>query len=574
MPIFIELSLIVFLATLVAIIMRMLKQPLIVAYILSGILVGPYVFNVLHATEAVELFSKIGISILLFIVGLNLNPETIKETGKAAVIAGIAQMGLTGILGFFLVQSFGFDIISAFLCALALSFSSTIIVLKILSDKGDLGKLYGKISIGILLVQDIVATTALLAVSVIGNGEATNIGFGATIFDLLIKGTLAFIILYLISKYVLPKLSTYLAQSQELLFLFSLAWGLGLAALFYKIGFSIEIGALVAGVTLSVSTYAFEIGSRMKPLRDFFIIIFFILLGSQLIFSDIPSLIIPILALSIFALVVKPLIVVFAMNLAGYRARTGFMSGVSLAQISEFSLILMTLALSFGIVDERTVSMIAMVAMISIVGSTYLTSYIDHLHLNMKNLLRFFALKQKTHREPKLASEASDMIIFGYDRVGFDFVDAAQKLEGSYLVVDFNPHSIKQLQAAQIPFRFGDAEDVEFLGEICLQDAKIVVSTIPDYKTNLLLLRTYRKSNAEGIIILISHDIKQARELYLNGASYVIMPHYLGAHHASSMISQYGFDVAKFEKERNKHLTHLARREKAAHHLVNGIATA
>ncbi|MFM2383740.1 MAG: hypothetical protein RIQ72_312 [Candidatus Parcubacteria bacterium] len=573
MPIFIELSLIVFLATLVAIIMRMLKQPLIVAYILSGILVGPYVFNVLHATEAVELFSKIGISILLFIVGLNLNPETIKETGKAAVIAGIAQMGLTGILGFFLVQSFGFDTISALLCALALSFSSTIIVLKILSDKGDLGKLYGKISIGILLVQDIVATIALLAVSVIGNGEATNIGFGATIFDLLIKGALAFIVLYLISKYVLPKLSTYLAQSQELLFLFSLAWGLGLAALFYKIGFSIEIGALVAGVTLSVSTYAFEIGSRMKPLRDFFIIIFFILLGSQLIFSDIPSLIMPILALSIFALVVKPLIVVFAMNLAGYRARTGFMSGVSLAQISEFSLILMTLALSFSIVDERTVSMIAMVAMISIVGSTYLTSYVDHLHLNMKSLLKFFALKRKTHREPKLASEASDMIIFGYDRVGFDFVDAAQKLDGSYLVVDFNPYSIKKLQAAQIPFRFGDAEDVEFLGEICLQDAKIVVSTIPDYKTNLLLLRTYRKSNAEGIIILISHDIRQARELYLNGASYVIMPHYLGAHHASSMISQYGFDVAKFEKERNKHLTHLAKREKVAHHIASGTAT-
>lgn len=574
MDVFIELSLIVFLATLVAIIMRMLKQPLIVAYILSGILVGPYVFNVLHATEAVELFSKIGISILLFIVGLNLNPETIKETGKAAVIAGIAQMGLTGILGFFLVQSFGFDTISALLCALALSFSSTIIVLKILSDKGDLGKLYGKISIGILLVQDIVATIALLAVSVIGNGEATNIGFGATIFDLLIKGSLAFIVLYLISKYVLPKLSTYLAQSQELLFLFSLAWGLGLAALFYKIGFSIEIGALVAGVTLSVSTYAFEIGSRMKPLRDFFIIIFFILLGSQLIFSDIPSLIIPILSLSIFALIVKPLIVVFAMNLAGYRARTGFMSGVSLAQISEFSLILMTLALSFNIVDERTVSMIAMIAMISIVGSTYLTSYVDHLHLNMKSLLRFFALKRKTHREPKLASEASDMIIFGYDRVGFDFVDAAQKLEGSYLVVDFNPHSIKKLQAAQIPFRFGDAEDVEFLGEICLQDAKIVVSTIPDYKTNLLLLRTYRKSNAEGIIILISHDIRQARELYLNGASYVIMPHYLGAHHASSMISQYGFDVAKFEKERNKHLTHLAKREKAAHTIANSTVIA
>lgn len=568
MPIFIELSLVVFLATLVAILMRVLRQPLIVAYIVTGILVGPYALNILHATEAVELFSKIGISILLFIVGLNLNPETIKETGKSAVIAGIAQMGITGIIGFFLVRSFGFDTISALLCATALSFSSTIIVLKILSDKGDLGKLYGKISIGILLVQDIVATIALLAISVIGNGEATSIGFGATIFDLLAKGSIAFAVLYLISKFVLPKLSNYLAHSQELLFLFSLAWGLGLAALFYTLGFSIEIGALVAGVTLSVSTYAFEIGSRMKPLRDFFIIIFFILLGSQLIFNDIKSLIIPIVLLSGFALFIKPLIVVTAMNIAGYRTRTGFMSGLSLAQISEFSLILMTLALSFGIVDEQAVSMIAMVAMISIVGSTYLTVHADRLHLNLKYILRFFALKKKTTREPRFAPSISDMIIFGYDRVGFDFVDVAQKKEVNYIVVDFNPRSIQRLQVMDIPFRFGDAEDVEFLSEISLTEAKIVVSTIPDFKTNLLLLRTYRKENNEGIIILISHDIKEAKELYLNGATYVIMPHYLGAHHASTMISQYGFDIAGFEKERNKHLAHLARREKVIHGMM------
>ena len=568
MPIFIELSLVVFLATLVAILMRVLRQPLIVAYIVTGILVGPYALNILHATEAVELFSKIGISILLFIVGLNLNPETIKETGKSAVIAGIAQRGITGIIGFFLVRSFGFDTISALLCATALSFSSTIIVLKILSDKGDLGKLYGKISIGILLVQDIVATIALLAISVIGNGEATSIGFGATIFDLLAKGSIAFAVLYLISKFVLPKLSNYLAHSQELLFLFSLAWGLGLAALFYTLGFSIEIGALVAGVTLSVSTYAFEIGSRMKPLRDFFIIIFFILLGSQLIFNDIKSLIIPIVLLSGFALFIKPLIVVTAMNIAGYRTRTGFMSGLSLAQISEFSLILMTLALSFGIVDEQAVSMIAMVAMISIVGSTYLTVHADRLHLNLKYILRFFALKKKTTREPRFAPSISDMIIFGYDRVGFDFVDVAQKKEVNYIVVDFNPRSIQRLQVMDIPFRFGDAEDVEFLSEISLTEAKIVVSTIPDFKTNLLLLRTYRKENNEGIIILISHDIKEAKELYLNGATYVIMPHYLGAHHASTMISQYGFDIAGFEKERNKHLAHLARREKVIHGMM------
>ncbi len=130
------------------------------------------------------------------------------------------------------------------------------------------------------------------------------------------------------------------------------------------------------------------------------------------------------------------------------------------------------------------------------------------------------------------------------------------------MVIDFNPKSIKKLQDTNIPFRLGDAEDVEFLQEICLSEAKIVVSTIPDFKTNLLLLRTYRKENTSGIIILISHDMKEAKELYLHGATYVTMPHYLGAHHASKMIAEHGFNIEGFEKERNKHLNHLAKREK------------
>ncbi len=564
MPIFVELSLIVFLATIIAALMRILRQPLVVGYIVTGILVGPYVLNILHATEQIELFSKIGISILLFIVGLNLNPETVKETGKASLITGIAQVLLTGAAAYGVAYALGLEVQAAVYCALALTFSSTIIVLKILSDRGDLSKLYGKISIGVLLVQDIVATIALLTVSVLGKGEATSIGFGATIFSLLVKGFIAVAVLYLISKYILPKLSAFFAHSQELLFLFSLAWGLGLAAFFYYIGFSIEIGALIAGVTLSVSTYSYEIASRMKPLRDFFIILFFILLGSQMVFTDIGSLIIPIIVLSAFVLVLKPVIVMLTMNLIGFRTRTGFMTGLSLAQISEFSLILMSLALAFHIVDEKVVSVIAMVTIITIAGSTYLMMHVDRLHGIMRSGLQIFEWRKKAHREPRWRSEATDMIIFGYDRVGFDFVDAAQKLGTKYTVVDFNPKSIKKLQAGEIPFRFGDAEDVEFLSEIALPEAKIVVSTIPDFKTNLLLLRTYRKQNEAGIIILISHDIKQARELYLNGASYVIMPHYLGAHHASNMIAQYGFDISQFEKERNRHLTHLAKREKMA----------
>jgi voltage-gated potassium channel Kch len=204
---------------------------------------------------------------------------------------------------------------------------------------------------------------------------------------------------------------------------------------------------------------------------------------------------------------------------------------------------------------------VTLVAIITIVGSTYLFNYSDKVFAVSKSILNALQIRKKLKKEPKLHQEGAEMIIFGYDRVGFDFARVAQSLGFRYVVVDFNPHSIRKMQDAQIPFRFGDAEDVEFLQEIGITDAKIIVSTIPEFKTNKMLVSYYRRFNPEGIIMVISHDIKEARELYLEGASYVVMPHYLGAHHASTMLSEFGLDISQFEKERNRHLVHLAHRE-------------
>ncbi len=558
MPLFIEFSAIVFITTGIAALMRLFKQPLIVGYILSGIIVGPYALNILQATADIELFSKIGISILLFIVGLSLNPETIKETGKASLVTGLGQIIFTALIGFLVLTVLGFDGNAASYGAIALTFSSTIIVLKLLSDKGDVKKLYGKISIGFLLIQDLAATIILLFVSVLGKESSQSLGVELGL--LLIKGIVVAGILYMVSKYLLPKLSTYIAQSQELLFLFSIAWGLGLAALFYKIGFSIEIGALIAGVTLSVSSYAYEIGSRMKPLRDFFVVLFFVLLGSQLALDSIGTMIVPAIVLSIFVLVGKPIIVMILMNFAGYRTRTGFLAGLTTAQISEFSLILIALGLSLGQITAELASLITLIGIITIAGSTYLMLSGDALYSKLQNKLKIFEFRTDFHRESHTHGEVADIIIFGYDRVGSDFVLAAKAIEAKYLVVDFNPKVITQLQKDQIPFRFGDAEDIEFLEEIELASAKMIVSTIPDFKANDLLVQYYRKQNPTGIIIVIAHHVADTEKLYLSGATYVVMPHHLGAHHASAMIEKYGFDVEKFDAERNKHLNRLEKR--------------
>ncbi|MBX4181499.1 cation:proton antiporter [Candidatus Parcubacteria bacterium] len=560
MNLFVEISLIVALATALSLVAKLLRQPLIVGYIATGIVVGPYVLNILDSKSELEFFSKIGIAILLFIVGLSLNPDVLKEVGKASLITGVGQVLFTSIIGFYVIRWIGFSIVPSAYIAIALTFSSTIIVLKLLSDLGDTDKLYGKISLGLLLVQDLVATLLLLFVSIVGT---TGLGAGnlsallPVLFILLAKGVVVSILLYLIAKFLLPHVAKFVASSQELLFIFSLAWGLGLSALFYHIGFSIEIGALIAGITLAASPFAYEIASRLKPLRDFFIMIFFIMLGSQLILSQLGAIWPVALGLSLFVLVGNPLIMIILMNLLGFRTRVAFMAGLTIAQISEFSLILVALGFSLGHISQEVVSMVTLVGVITIAGSSYLILHADKLYTFLKPALKLITWRRSHMVESSSVSNA-EVIIFGYDRVGQDFVRAAKKITSKFLVVDFNPASIERLKAQNIPYCYGDAEDTDFLNEIGLRKAKLVVSTIPDLETNLVLTRQYRKGNSDGIFITISHTVSATHDLYRAGASYVVMPHHLGAYHAASLIEKYGYSSSAFNQERETHLSRLA----------------
>jgi len=555
MEIFVELSVIIVIAMLVSLIMRALKQPLIVGYIFTGILVGPYFLNLIQNGDVIELFSKIGITILLFIVGLNLSPNVIREVGKVSLLTGIGQVLFTSIIGFFIATALGIDRIAAIYVAIALTFSSTIIILKLLSDKGDLNKLYGKIAIGFLLVQDIVATLILLFTSSFAGGE------GSVLFIALmtvIKGSLLILTMVAISHYILPQISTFIAASQELLFLFSLSWGLGIAALFSLLGFSVEIGALVAGVALSMTPYAIEVASRMRPLRDFFILLFFILLGSHMVFENIFALIIPAILLSLFVLIGNPIIVVILMNVLGYSKRTGYQAGLTVAQISEFSLILATLGFEFGHISREILSLITFVGLITIAGSTYLILYSDEIYPYVEKFLSFLEIYKNGNKRNK--NKGYNSILFGYQRVGQDFIEAFNRLDLAYIVVDFNPESIKKLEEEEIPFKYGDAKDPEFLTELDFKNLRYMVSTIPEFETNLVLVRRIRAKNKRAIMIVISHDREEALALYAEGASYVIMPHYLGAQYAVRLIGRAGLDRREYDMHREKHLAHLEKR--------------
>lgn len=561
MNIFVEIGLIIFIATVISFVLKLLKQPLVIGYILTGIIAGPHVLELVGSANYIELFSKFGIAILLFIIGINLKPKTIHEVGKVSLITGIGQILITSILGFIIMKLAGFDATESIYGSIALTLSSTIIVLKLLSDKGDLNKLYGKISTGFLLIQDIFAAIALLVISIIGSKDISGgRNMSEIIIFLIIKAIILVIILFFFSKYILPKLAKFAASSQELLFIFSMAWGIGMASIFLILGFSLEIGALVAGIIMASSDYSEEIASRMKPLRDFFILLFFVMLGSIMSFTNFQSIIIPSILLSLFVLIGNPIIMIVIMNLLGYKRRTSFLTGLVVAQISEFSLILITLGYSMGHVSKDIVSIVALVGVITIAGSTYLVLYAEKLYEIFKPFLKYFEFRKKIIEIDDSVVSDIDMYIIGYDRVGYDYVKIAQKMGLKYCVIDFDPKAINKLKANNINYYFGDIEDVDFLEEININKAKIVISTVPDFDDNKTLVSYYKKHNIEGIIIVTSSNIKNAKILYQHGATFVVMSHYLGARYASNMIEKHRFNKQAFEEEKAIHMVYLEKR--------------
>jgi Kef-type K+ transport system membrane component KefB len=566
METFIELSVIIGITLLISGLMRLLKQPLIIGYILTGVIVSPHFLNIVQSADSIGTFAQIGIALLLFMVGLSLNPKIIKDVGKVSLITGVGQVIFTSVCGFLISKLFGFSTIVSLYIAFALAFSSTIIIMKLLSDKKDLETLYGRISIGFLIVQDLIVILILMIISSIQAG----INFTVLAFGTFFKGIGLLLLLFLLSKYILPGLTKIIAKSQEFLLLFSISWCFIIATLFDYFNFSIEAGALLAGITLSLSPYHYEISSKMKPLRDFFIVLFFILLGSQMVFTNMTQFILPIIIFSLFILIGNPLIVMILMGMLGYTKRNSFLAGLTVAQISEFSLILVALGVKVGHLTNEILSLVTVIGLITIAGSTYMILYANKIYPHISKYLKIFERKGKKVDEHKYHKDGFyPLILFGYNRIGYDILESFKKMKKKILIIDFDPEIITKLAKEGFDCKYGDANDSELLDEINFSKTKMVVSTIQDLDTNLLLINKIKESNKKVIITVVSHQIDEAMELYDAGATYVLMPHFLGGHHASTMIQEYKLNINKFLKEKVAHLEHLKKRKEIGHEHPN-----
>jgi len=551
MDAFLNIGIAIGVTVVITYIIRLLKQPLIIGYILSWIVLWPYLLNFLAHGEIFDTFSQIGISLLLFIVWIGLNAKTIKETGKASLITWLGQVLFTSAIGFLVIKLLWFTNIEALYIAIAITFSSTIIIMKLISDKGDMWAVYGKIAIGFLIVQDIVAAILLMMVSSLGTMEGHIL---STLSVSMLKGFVLITTAVLIGIYALPRFVRNVAKSQEFLLLFSIAWCIVVAGLFHYFWFSMEIGALVAGVTLSFSPMRFEIAAKMRTLRDFFLVIFFIVLGSHMGFISNMQHVRTIIILSLFILIGNPLIVITLMGRMGYDSRSGFMAGLTVAQISEFSIILIALGISTWHIGNDILSIVVTIGLITIIGSTYMIMYSDKLYTIFKPFLKTFEKKVGRKELVQKTNPEGEIIVFWCHRMWSDLLKYVNNIKQDLLIIDYNPMTVKNLQEQNYNAMYGDLQDAEFLDELDMKNTKMIISTVPDFEANALLIKTIRQhKHIDPIIITTSHQITETLELYELGSTYVVTPYFLWGHYISKLIKEHGVKKHKFIKEANHH---------------------
>lgn len=524
--VFTEMTLILAVSAALGLVATRLKQPLIVAFIVVGILVGPSAFDMITFHEKLELLAEMGIAVLLFVVGLKLDLHLIRTMGPVALATGLGQVLFTSVFGFLIAIALGFSVIGAIYVAVALTFSSTIIIVKLLSDKREIDSLHGRIAIGFLIVQDIAVVLAMILLTAIGAGEASG-SLLPTLLGVLFKGALLLGTIGLLMRYVLPWLMDRVARSQELLVLFGIAWAVSLATCGDMLGFSKEVGAFLAGISLATTPYREAISAKLVSLRDFLLLFFFINLGSQLDLSMLGSQIGPALILSLFVLVGNPIVVMAIMGFMGYRKRTGFLAGLTVAQISEFSLILAALGMSLGHIGPQTMGLITLVGLITIGLSTYMIIYSHPLYERLAPFLGVFE-RRIPHRERDKDSdepqEDIDVILFGLGRYGRNIAANLRARGQRVLGVDFDPQIVAQCREQGLAVRYGDAEDPEILEHLPLRSARWVVNATPGREANLMLLKALRSQGYEAKVVLTAHSPQEAEAYRQAGADRVLWP--------------------------------------------------
>lgn len=525
--VFLQLAFILGLSSFFGIFLNRFKLPLIIAYLLTGVILVAFpIFSISHS-PVLEFLPEIGISFLLFLIGMELDLGEIKTLGKPIIVSSIGQVIITTICGYIIASLLGFDNVTSMLIGVGLAFSSTIVVIKNLLEKKDLNSLYGKLAIGILLVEDMIAIVVLMVISVSSSVLHTGLQNQLPLAALLIKITILFLSTFILSKYVLAKLFSTVAKSVELLFLTALTWCFVFTTLATLAGFSVVIGAFLAGLALAQSPYHYQIQSRIKPLRDFFVVLFFVYLGAQVNLAQALNHWTAVIILTLFTLFAKPILFLLLLGTFGFRKHTLFQTSLNLSQISEFSLVVLLVGIQVLRAEESSLSVLASVGVISIIISSVFFTFSRTLYRLTGPFIRLFEHQTKVHfleLKPEIEEMSDHVVIIGAHRMGGPVVKFLQKEQIDFCVIDLNPHLVQELTKEHITAFYGDAGDPEILDLVHLDQAKLIISTSQDMNDNEIILREAKHRHTKAILVMRALDLEHSKALRDLGADFVITP--------------------------------------------------
>ncbi len=499
-------------------------------------------------------FISVGIATLLFLVGLELSPGFFREVGARPVRLFLTTLLVLGGFGVIWASSFAIPVTMAVLVGALFAFNSTMLTLKVLGDREELGKAHGRVVTSVLILQDVAASLLLVCVAV-WEAMQHDAAWTTVAAIYLAKVAVLGFCSWAFAKYLLNRVWRQIAKQHEVFVLAGFAYPLFVGALFTLFGLSVELGALVAGLSLAHSEYRFELMTRMKPLKEIFLAPFFLAIGAGWAWRSLADLWPAVLIGLALLCVVGPLVVTFIMRGSGYPRLTAFASALHLAQGSEFTFLFLTVAaVPLALPSSLQSALLSVVILSMVVGS-----------LILQAAPRMLLLARRRWPERMImrtgAFPRSESILFGCHRVGTDFLPVLKRARRSFAVVDMDPQVVEHLQAQGIRAIFGDMGNRDLLEKIGLSHAKLVISTVPEMEAQIMLLKQLKRHRAKPIVILVAHQIEEALLLYKQGATYVILPHFLGGNYASQLIDAHGYeDPEPFEVERLRHVEHLKRR--------------
>lgn len=521
-----DIGLAIVAATALAYVARLLRQPLLLAYIGAGLLIGPPVLGLVHGEEAIAELSELGLAFLMFIVGLEIDLKKLVSSGRIGALVGTIQVAACAALTTGFVVLLGFGGLPALYLGVASAFSSTMIVVKLLSDKSELDTVDGRLTLGILLMQDILAIVVLALQPNLNDPSVVPIAVSVLSGLGLVAGAL------LVSRFVLPALFQFVAKSPEIVMISAISWCLVIGFLAMLANFSIAMGALIAGVTLSAFPYSLDVVAKIRSLRDFFVTLFFVALGMQLEIGS-AQVVLTAVALSVFVIVSRFVTIGPALYLLGYGSRVGALSSLALAQAGEFALVIVALGLTLGHVGRDVASILALTLVITSTLSTYMVMANHAIAHRLVHTLRTLGIPERPRKgddDTPGHEHGADLLILGFHRVASSLVYQTQGSSKGYdvQVVDFSPEVYRKLAEMEIPVIYGDISHLDTLEHVGIERARVVLSTVSEDflrgTDNLTLLRQIKRLNPEARVILSAETLDRARAMYAEGADYVVLP--------------------------------------------------